>query len=185
MMKIAAIDNFYRELPRLETARLILRKATKNDVSDIFAYASDAQVTRYLRWGPHQVLGDTENYINEVLSQYRTGQDGPWFIEYKQNSHIIGQIHLMDISIQHSKAQVGFVLSRDYWHRGFATEALRKVLEYSLGIGLNRVEGLCISDNRAAARVMEKAGMKEEGELREYLFQKEKLWDFLVYSILH
>lgn len=183
-MKITSIKDFYRDLPRLETARLILRKATKNDVSEIFVYASDVEVTRYLRWGTHQTPSETENYVNEVLAQYRTGRDGAWFIEYRQNSNIIGSIHLMEINIQHRKAEVGFALSKNYWNKGIATEALRKVLEYSFGIGLNRIEGLCINDNRAAARVMEKAGMKKEGELREYLFQKGAFRNFWMYSIL-
>lgn len=183
-MKIASSRDFYLHLPRLETTRLVLRKATKDDVSDIFVYASDDDVTRYLRWGTHQTLTETENYVNGVLADYGTGRDGSWFIENKQNKNIIGNIHLMEINIPHRRAEVGFALSKEYWNRGIMTEALRKVLEYSFAIGLNRVEGLCINDNRAAARVMEKAGMKKEGELREYLFQKGAFWDFCMYSIL-
>ncbi len=183
-MNIASARDFYQHLPRLDTARLVLRNATRNDVSDVFVYASDAEVTRYLRWGPHQTQSETEDYVKQVLADYRTGRDGPWFIEHKQNKNIIGSIHLMGISIQHRKAEVGFALSKAYWNRGLMTEALQRVLEYSFGIGLNRVEGLCINDNRAAARVMEKLGMKKEGELREYLFQKGAFWNFCVYSIL-
>ena len=153
--------------------------------SIMFVYSSDVEVTRYLRWGSHQTLTETENYVNGVLKQYREGQDGPWLIEHKQNNTVIGHIHLMEIDIQHSKAQVGFVLSKSYWNKGIMTEALRKVLEYSFDrIGLNRVEGLCISANQAATRVLEKAGMKKEGELQEYLFQKGAFWDFSIYSML-
>jgi ribosomal-protein-alanine N-acetyltransferase len=184
MLAVTARD-LYRNLPRLETARLILRKATESDVSDVFAYSSDAEVTRYLRWGPHQTLAETEDYVNEVLAGYREGLDGPWLMEHKHNHTVIGHIHLMEINAQHRKAQVGFVLSKSYWNQGIATEALRKALEFSFDrLELNRVEGLCLIDNRAAARVMEKAGMKKEGELREYLFQKGALWDFCMYSML-
>ncbi len=183
-MKMVSISDFYQHLPSLETTRLVLRNATRNDVSDVFVYASDAEVTRYLRWGPHQTLSETENYVKQVLADHRTGRDGPWFIEYKQNSKVIGSIHLMGISTQHHKAEVGFALSKDYWNRGLMTEALQTVLEYSFRVGLNRIEGLCINDNRAAARVMEKLGMKKEGELRQYLFQKGAFWNFCVYSML-
>lgn len=184
-MKEITVKNFYRNLPRLETTRLILRKATKSDVSDIFIYSSDAEVTRYLRWGLHQTLMETENYVNGMFAQYREGSDGSWLMEHKQNHTVIGHIHLMEITSHHRKARVGFVLSRSYWNQGIMTEALRKVLEYSFErMGLNRVEGLCISDNRAAAQVMEKAGMKKEGELREYIFQKGAFWDFSIYSML-
>ena len=184
-MSTATIKDIYQNLPNLETHRLVLRKVRKGDVLDIFTYSSDIEVTRFLRWGPHQVEKDTENYINEVLVQYREGQDGSWAIELKQNNSIIGHIHLMEIDVLHRKAQIGFVLSKSYWNKGIMTEALISVLEYSFEtLGLNRLEGLCISSNPAAIRVLEKVGMKKEGVLREYLFQKGTIWDVAVYAIL-
>jgi RimJ/RimL family protein N-acetyltransferase len=71
---------------------------------------------------------------------------------------------------QHGKAEIGFVLSRSYWNRGLISEALTRVLEYSFqSIGLNRIEGFCLLDNRAGIGVLERVGMKREGVLREYL----------------
>jgi ribosomal-protein-alanine N-acetyltransferase len=179
------IKSFYQNLPRLETSRLILRKITNSDVSDIFAYASDPEVTRYLRWGPHQSPDETENYVNEVLDQYREGLDGPWAIENKANHKVIGHIHLMEIDLHHRKAHVGFVLSKPYWNQGIMTEALGKVVEYSFAkLGLIRLEGLCISDNLAAIRVLSKVGMRVEGRFRKYLFQKGTQWDCDIWAIL-
>lgn len=184
-MKANIAKGFYQSLPRLETTQLVLRKAKISDVPDIYAYASDIEVTRYLRWGPHLSLKDTENYINEVMVLYHQDLDGPWVIEHRCQNTVIGHIHLMELDAKHRKAQVGFVLSRSYWNQGIITVALSKVLEYSFAeLGLNRVEGLCIKENRAAERVLEKAGMKNEGMFREYLFQKGAFWDFSVYAIL-
>jgi ribosomal-protein-alanine N-acetyltransferase len=184
-VKTAKIKDFYQNLPYLETTRLSLRKVTKDDVLDMYAYSSDIEVTRFLRWGPHQTVEDTENYISYVLVQYREGQDGPWAIELKQVNSIIGHIHLMEIDVLHRKAQIGFVLSKGYWNKGIMTEALITVLEYSFEkLGLNRLEGLCISSNQAAIRVLEKVGMVKEGELREYYFQKGTFWDIAIYAIL-
>jgi len=164
---------------------MVLRKATLKDVPDIFTYASDPIVTHYLRWGPHPSLGSTQAYVEEVLQEYSQGQDGPWFIEHKDCHVVIGHIHLMEIEAQHQKAQVGFVLSRSFWNQGLMTEALEKVLEYSFFcLGLNRIEGWCITKNQAGLRVMKKNGMRKEGELREFNFQKERFWDFCVYAIL-
>ena len=179
------MQDFYMNLPRLETKNLVLRKATIRDAAEIFGYSSDREVTRFLRWGPHQIIKDTEKYINAVLEQYQADQDGPWAIEYKFTGVVIGHIHLMELDEQPKKAQVGFVLSRNYWNKGIMTEALGKVLEYSFyGLRLNRMEAMCIRENRAAARVLEKAGMRKEGELPGYLFQKGKYWDFQLYAVL-
>jgi ribosomal-protein-alanine N-acetyltransferase len=182
---VIKVGEIYKNLPRLETTRLILRKMTMDDLQDVFAYSSDEEVTCFLRWGPHRTLEETESYIREVLREYEEGKDGPWGIEYRQTGRVIGSIHLMAISAQHSKAEIGFVLSRSYWNRGLMSEALTRVLEYSFeSIGLNRIEGFCLTDNQAGIGVMEKVGMKQEGVLREYLFQKGAFRDFSVYSML-
>lgn len=182
MIEIAEI---YRSLPRLETQRLVLRRIEPNDLQDIFAYASDPEVARNLRWGPHKTQGETKTYLDQVLQEYQTGQDGPWGMEPKDKGRLIGSIHLMEVSVQHRKAGIGFVLSRAYWGRGLAVEALGRVLVYSFEtVGLNRMEGLCLVENHAARRVLEKVGMVREGLLRQYLFQKGAFRDFELYAIL-
>ncbi len=180
-----AVKEFYRNLPCLETERLVLRQAAARDVDDIYAYSSDKEATCYLRWGPHRKLQDTQDYLQEVLEEYRDGRDGCWVIELKQSRAVIGQIHLMAINLENGKAEVCFLLGRPYWYRGLMTEALRAVLECSFEtLGLNRVEAWCLCENRAGQRVLEKAGMTKEGELRQYLRQKGALVDFCVYAIL-
>jgi ribosomal-protein-alanine N-acetyltransferase len=179
------VSEIYRNLPRLETPRLVLRPVTLDDLEDMFAYSSDEQVTRFLRWGPHRTLADTESYLREVLREYEEGKDGPWGIEYRETGKVIGSIHLMAINLTHSKAEIGFVLSRSYWNRGLASEALTKVLEYSFeSIRLNRIEAFCLVENRDGIGVVKKVGMKQEGTLREYLFQKGALRDFDLYAML-
>jgi len=179
------IVHFYQDLPTLETPRLMLRPITLDDVLDIFAYASDAEVTRYLRWGPHQTLAQTESYVCGVLQEYAEDRDGPWGIVDKITNRLVGHIHLMALSAQHHKAEIGFVLARSCWNNGLATETLLHVLAYVFEtLGLHRVEGFSLVDNGAAMRVMEKAGMQKEGVLRDYLFQKGEFRDFAVYAVL-
>ena len=160
------MDDFYHNLPLLETDRLILRKAESSDAPDVYAYASDADVTRFLRWGPHRSLAETETYLREMLSDYAQGRDGSWMIALKSSQTVVGSIHLFEIDPQERKAQVGFALAKAYWSQGYATEALIQVLQFAFTqLGLDRVEAWPIRDNlAAAARVLEKAGMHPEGE---------------------
>lgn len=179
------VQDVYQNLPRLETDRLVLRKLALDDLEDVYAYSSDEQVTRYLRWGPHASLEQTESYIRGVLQEYRQGRDGTWGIEYRASGHVVGAIHLMAISTQHRKAEIGFLLSRAYWGRGLMVEALLSVLKYAIeDVGLNRVEAFCLVDNFGGKRVLEKAGMRKEGVLREYALQKGAFRDFAVHSML-
>jgi ribosomal-protein-alanine N-acetyltransferase len=118
-----------------------------------------------------------------VLEEYAQGRDGPWVIELKSGHTVIGHIHLMDIDPQDRKAQVGFALAKAYWSQGIMTEALTQVLQFVFTqFGLDRVEAWPIRENRAAVRVLEKAGMHPEGEPRAEL-QKGALWDFCLYAI--
>jgi ribosomal-protein-alanine N-acetyltransferase len=179
------VQEVYQNLPRLETERLTLRKLTLDDLEDVYAYSSDPEVTRYLRWGPHASLEQTESYIREVLQEYKEGRDGPWGIEHRASGHVVGAIHLMGIRTRHRRAEIRFLLSRAYWGKGLMVEALLRVLRYAFEeVGLNRVEALCLVDNLAAIRVLEKAGMKKEGVLREYAFQKGAFGYSCVYSML-
>ena len=130
-MKPETVLDFYRNLPRLETERLVLRKAERRDALSIFAFASDSETTRYLRWGPHKDLNQTVDYLEGMLADSAAGRDGSWVLTLKQTQAVIGQIHLMEIDVVDRKAQVGFVLSKDYWNQGLATEALREVLRYA------------------------------------------------------
>ena len=166
-MKLNQIS-FYKDLPLLETERLILRKLTVDDVNDYFDFASDAEVTKFLRWGPHPNKEYTTEYIQGVLNEYINGKDGPWGLEHKIDKKIIGIIHLMELDTVNQKAQIGFVLTRSYWNNGHATETLNRVLEYCFtNLMLNKIGAFCISENTAAIRVMEKVGMQQEGLLSQ------------------
>ncbi len=177
--------DFYMNLPLLETERLVLRKFTLEDANDYFEFASDPEVTQFLRWGPHPNKKYTSQYLQRVLQDYSKGEDSPWGIELKTIKKLIGSIHIMRLDTHHKKAEIGFVLTKAYWNNGYMTEALDRVLEYSFTeLSLNRIEALCIPENQAATRALEKTGMQMEGTLRQYEFLKANFVDIKLFSIL-
>jgi RimJ/RimL family protein N-acetyltransferase len=64
------------------------------------------------------------------------------------------------------QAVVGYLLARDAWGRGYATEALGAMRDLAAGLGLHRLYAVCHFDNRASWRVMEKCGFRREAILR-------------------
>lgn len=176
---------FYSNLPHLETDQLIIRKFTLEDSDDYFAFASDAEVTKFLRWNTHPNINYTREHVQGILDEYSMGKDSPWGIELKAEKKIIGSIHLMQLNLHHRKAQIGFVFAHHYWNNGYATEALCKIIDYCFtNLCLNRLEAFCIPENRAVMHVMEKVGMHAEGVLRQYQYQKGEFRDFQMLSIL-
>lgn len=150
----------------LATARLCLRRCRPADSQAIFSsYAQDPEVTRYLVWQPHRSLADTQAFTAFADAAWHQGREFTWAI-WTPAGELIGGLALRPTG---PKADVGYVLARSHWGRGYATEALSAVLAWALAQpGLYRVWGTCDVDNLASARVLEKAGMQREGLLRRW-----------------
>ena len=85
----------------------------------------------------------------------------------------------MGYSPVHHTAEIGYSFSRDYWNRGYATQALTAVIRTAFHFlpDLNRIEAQHDIRNPASGRVMEKCGMKKEGILRSRLYNKSEYVD--------
>ncbi len=174
-----------REIPELETERLLLRAPGYSDVVDIYDYASDPQVALHTLWEPHQSLEDTRNFLDFVFDQRRSGRSVVWAIVRKDERCVIGTVGLANWAHQHSRAELGFAIARRCWNQGYTSEAVSAVLRYAfLDVGLNRVEALCKVENGASARVLEKAGMRFEGILRQREFIKGRFEDLKLFAIV-
>ncbi|MBO2515995.1 MAG: GNAT family N-acetyltransferase [Clostridiales bacterium] len=177
--------DIFMDLPVLETEHLFLRKVEKSDARDFFEYASDEEVAKHVLWYAHQSIKETRRQIKVLQQQYRHGSPASFAIIDKKSGRMIGTIGYMWVSSVDCSAEIGYSLSREYWNRGFMTEALREIIRFSFDILLlNRVEAQHGTDNPASGKVMEKCGMKKEGILRQRLMNKGKLIDTALYSIL-
>jgi ribosomal-protein-alanine N-acetyltransferase len=173
-------DAILRQNSVLEGERIILRPFILHDVNDVFSWASDERVTKYLTWPPHADLAETEKIVKEVF----LNRPNFYAITLKEEPRCIGCIELR-LCPEHDKASFGYVLNRNYWNRGYMTEALKLILELAFSkLGLNRVESNHYAGNEASGRVMEKCGMKFEGKGRKEVKIKGIYHDVLHYGIL-
>ena len=174
-----------RNLPVLEVDRLILRKMTPDDAEAVFAYASDPQVTRYVTWDTHRTIRDSKAFLKHNIRKYEREGEPDWGIVYKGDHRFVGTCGFANWEADHARAEVGFVISKEYWGRGLALEALQAMISFGFErMGLNRIEARCIAENTASARVIEKAGMVYEGTLRQREFIKGTYQDMTLYAIL-
>jgi len=149
-----------------ETARLRLRRPALADAPDVFEYASDPEVTRYLGFTTHRALNTVEEFLRGLLLAMEQGGRYGWALTQSDSDRLIGMI---EIRIQPPRAELGYVLGKAFWGRGYMAEAVRPIVEWSLGQGpIHRVWAFCDADNRGSARVLEKAGMTREGTLRKW-----------------
>ncbi len=178
-------ERFVGGPPTLETERLVLRKMTLDDAGAVFAYASDPEVTRYVSWETHRSLEDSRAFLELVARKYEGGGEPDWGIVYKGDGRFVGTCGFVNWSPEHARAEMGYVLHRDYWGRGLMVEAVRAMIRFGFGrMDLNRIEARCIAENAVSTRVMEKAGMTYEGTLRQREFLKGAYRDMKLYAIL-
>lgn len=171
--------------PTLETERLVLRRLTLDDAPDVFAYASDPEVTRFLLWDTHASLEDSVKFIQWSMVRYEKDEAGEWGIILKETGRLIGCMGIVKLNSAHFCAEIGYVLSRTHWRKGYMPEALRRLVRFCFeDLGLNRVEAVHAVENGASGRVMQKAGMSYEGTLRQKAFTKGRFWDVKSYSVL-
>ncbi len=170
---------------KLETERLILRPFKIEDANDMYNnWGIDPLTSRYLSWNPHKNIEETKKVIQTWINEYENGTYN-WLVEIKENHEPIGSI-----SVVHDKdlvAEIGYCYGSKYWGNGYATEALRKVIEFFLlEKNYYMVEARHISGNPASGRVMQKAGMKKDAILRNRKINKEtkERNDLIIYSII-
>lgn len=178
-------QSVFVRLPTLTTERLILRPLRMSDEKDMFAYASDEEVSRHVLWDAHKTPADSRAFLRGAKRQYRLGLPSSFAIVLRDTNRMVGTIGFMWINTDHKSAEVGYSLARDCWNKGIMTEALRAVLVFAFDtLRLNRVEAQHETDNPASGRVMQKAGMCFEGVLRQRLYNKGRFVDVALYAIL-
>lgn len=146
---------------RVETARLIMSVPQHNEAAEVFErYASDPAVTRYLGWPTHHAVADTEGFVSFSTSQWEREGMGPYLIRSRENGVLLGSTGLGLASSGQAndshRAMTGYVLARDAWGLGYATEALRAMVNVARGIGIVSLSALCHPDHQASAHVLEK-----------------------------
>ena len=150
-----------------ETPRLQLRKPVLADAEAIFRqYAQDTEVTKYLTWEPNSKVEETREFVRMCLQSWQEGRSFHWAIVRKKDRQLLGMI---TARVEGHKWELGYVLARPYWGRGYMTEAVTALIDWALKQPLiYRIWSVCDLDNPASARVMEKAGMRCEGVLRRW-----------------
>ncbi len=172
-------------MPTLETKRLILRRITMRDAKDIFAYSKDAEVARHVLWSAQKDESEAKDYCRFMMKRYRCDQPSSWGIIEKATGKLVGTIGYMDHNEDNATVEVGYSLARWLWNSGYMTEALSRVIAYTFdAMDINRIEAQHELENPSSGRVMEKCGMKKEGELRQRLYNKGRYVDVALYAIL-
>ena len=179
-------EMYFSCIPVLETDDLILRKARRDDRNDIFTYASDPEVSRFVLWEPHRTPAETARFIRTLRFLYREALPSSWAVTLRETGKVIGTIGFVWYSAENRSAELGYSFSRKYWNHGYATQALRAVIASAFSsLNLDRIEAQHDIRNPASGRVMQKCGLRQEGILRDRIRNKGEAVSVALYAILH
>ncbi|RLQ89773.1 GNAT family protein [Planomicrobium sp. Y74] len=175
----------YSQLPTIESERLLLRKLELADAEDMFEYASEPAVSRFMPWQAHQTTDDTREFIDFIRKGYEDNKKLTWAIELKGENKMIGTIDFVSWLQRRQRAEVGYTLSHHYWGQGLMLEAAETLIDFGFKkMDLIKVEAPIMLDNKQSQHVAEKLGMIREGVLRKHMIIKGEFVDLAMYAVL-
>ncbi len=170
----------------LQSERLLLRKLTGQDVTDIFEIYSDPDVMMYFddRYA-FTALAEAEQMISGYNQAIHDMNGMRWGIVLKESGKLIGTCGFHAISDYHKRIEVGYDLNRNFWGNGFMSEALSLIIDHAYNHSeVNRIEAYVETPNKASRSLLEKLGFRMEGILREHEMCRGNLIDIQILSLL-
>ena len=171
----------------LNTNRLILRRITLDDASNMFNnWASNKNVTKYMTWDGHKSVEETKMIISSWINSYSKETFYHWVIELKEINEVIGTISVVDKKEDVGEVELGYCISEAYWNKGLMSEAVKEVIKFFFEeVKANRVCASHAKENPSSGKVMKKCNMTYEGTLRQAVKAScGKICDLVCYSIL-
>jgi ribosomal-protein-alanine N-acetyltransferase len=146
----------------IETERFILRGFVPEDIDRLTEILGDPIVMRYMPGDKPWPREWAERELRNLIGHWDQHGYGRWAVVKSEDDKVIGWCGLGFLP-ELNETEVAYLLDKDYWNRGYATEAARISLRYGFEeAGLDRIIALAFPDNAASIRVMEKIGMTYE-----------------------
>ena len=171
---------------KLETARLILRPLRPEDAPAVARLAGRREIADTTISIPHPY---SEAQAREWIAKQTAPADPMTHVAFaitiKACGELIGTMSLRDIDHEHCQAELGFWIAVEWWGKNIATEAAQPVIRFGFEeLKLNRIYAHHMVRNPASGRVLEKAGMKQEGLLRQRVRKWGVYEDVVILAIL-
>lgn len=164
----------------LRTEQLLLRRYCPGDAERLHRYlGKDPAAWKYSGWNPYATPEMARETVQRFMDSYGDARTYSWVMD--AGGLAAGTIGAYDY--EDGKIEVGFSVVKDWQGRGFATEALAKVLVYlTENEGIPCVTAWCAAENTASKRVLEKAGMQLVRTEKEGLTVDGRVYDKLTYE---
>jgi ribosomal-protein-alanine N-acetyltransferase len=174
---------------KLYTDRLLIRDCDINDLENHHKLISDNTVMYYLQDIKTNSLEKSKENLLRTINDINFIDRKYYFfiIESKITKEFIGEMGYTVIeNTPYGKfVDLGYFIMEKYWNKGYTTEALKRVIEFSFEENnVYRISTGCIKENVGSEKIMQKNGLIKEAELKEYVFHDGKLKERVKYRLL-
>jgi len=173
-------------IPRLlDTRDLHLRPSNATDAQGMFAMLSDPESMKYWCDQPLKDIDAAIKVLNRDLESDAQGNSMCWAVTRKGEDKMIGKCILFQFSQDNHRAEIGYILNREYWRQGLMHQALEAVIDFAFDtLKLHRIEADVDTDNAGSLGLLEKFGFKREGLFRERWFVYNEWQDSVMLGLL-
>jgi RimJ/RimL family protein N-acetyltransferase len=163
--------------------RLIIRRFRPEDWKDMHEYLSDENIVRF---EPYETFCEEESKEEAIL---RAKNDAFFAVCLKESGKVIGNLYFE--KQEYETYEIGYVFNARYWHKGYATESARALMNYAFKeLKVRRIVANCDPLNELSWRLLERLDMRREGHLLQDVYFKtdannQPIWkDTYKYAIL-
>lgn len=159
----------------IETKILLLRKINVDDIEVVSnLITNDEELSKSLFIYSRRNDDYVKCFKDEIKRQNRKRYLFDWLVVIKESNMPIGRINVLDYSTRSNRCEIGYWYFQTYRNNGYATEALKAVIDYMFKEtdNINKIYAMFILNNEASKKVMLKAGMKIDEELTSYTIDK-------------
>ena len=170
---------------RTPRVQVTLHELEDGDLPAVAAWATDPLVTVFLTWDAFDLDG-ARRWIQNARSEAQRVPRRVWELAACDGAeNVIGSGRLSIQDPANRAADIGYVVRRDHWGRGFGTAIAMQLIDFGFHrLHLHRLWATCVAENVASARVLEHAGMGVEGRLRDHVLLRGQWRDSLLYAIV-
>ena len=166
-----------RKAMKIETCRLLITELTTDMAQDVHENSLDEDTRRFVPDEVFETIEDAQETISFLISQYGAFE-GPLVYALITRDHGSNIGYVQMVPIEDGAWEIGYHIGKAYTGLDYATEAVKAFLPVmAKAIGIRDVYGICVKENIASRRVMEKCGFENifagigscQGESREII----------------
>ncbi len=156
-----------------------------SDVQEIHNFASDKEVSRFIGWRLMNNLSETWQHVEDMLKRESAGTHYYASVVDKTSNAIIGTAMIFNFDKEARHAEIGYVLDKAFWGRGYGTEVVELLKKFAFdALELHKLHARVVEANTGSYRILEKNGFVLEGCLKDYYFIEGSYYNGLFYGCI-